>query len=155
MTDAAPRKRRVWPWLVALAVVVALATAAYFALSTLSGVFRAAPVKTVEQLEQSFADLDCSTFQTLTSAQVQSSFFSTTAEFSCDEWLTIAADFRRDGEYRYEASVESVEVNGTQAIVARTEHDPVDDTSFDVTYGLELTDGSWIITDYLVVAAGE
>ena len=155
MTDATPRKRRVWPWLVALAVVIVLGVAAYFAVTTLSGVFRQAPVKAVEQLENSLANLDCSTFQTLTSTEVQQTYFSSTGEFSCDEWAEIAAAFTADGAYRYDVTVESVEVNGTQAIVKRTETDQTDDSSFDVTYGLELTDGSWIITDYLVVAAGE
>ena len=155
MTDTTTKRRRIWPWLVALAVVVALGVAAYFAVSTLGEVYREAPVKAVEQLEQSLADLDCSTFQTLTSTEVQAAYFSTEGEFSCAEWQTIAADFTADGKYRYGVTVESVEVNGTQAIVKRTETDAADDTAFDVTYGLTLSDGSWIITDYLVVAAGE
>jgi len=155
MTDAAPKKRRVWPWLVALAAVVALAGGAVFAVSTLTGVFRQGPVTAVDNLESSLANLDCSSFRSFTSSAVRNAYFSSTGKFTCAEWNEIADDFIHEGEYRYDVTAESVEVNGTQAIVTRTEHDPIDDTAFEVTYGLDRTDGSWVVTDYLVVAADD
>jgi len=146
MTDAATARRARWPWIVAGAVVLVLIGAATWAALTLFGVYRDAPVKAVHAIETAIGAGDCPTFQELTTEDVRSATFSTTGIFDCDDWREIAATFSKDGEYRFDVTVERAEIINDTAVVVTTETDG--SSSFQTSYGLVLVDGAWVLAAY-------
>ena len=146
MTDVSPSRRPRWPWVVAGVVVLALVAGGAYAITTLLGVYRDAPVKAVHAIEDAIARGDCAEFQALTTEGVRTSTFSTAGIFQCDDWKEIAATFSDDGEYRFDVKVERSEIINDTAVVVTTETDGA--TAFQTTYGLVLVDGAWILGGY-------
>lgn len=145
MTDVAPRRPR-WPWIVAGVVVLALIAGSVYAVTTLLGVYRDAPVEAVHAIEDAIGRGDCAAFQALTTETLRTSTFSSTGIFECDDWKEIAATFSDDGEYRFDVKVERSEIINDTAVVVTTETDGT--SAFQTTYGLVLVDGQWILGGY-------
>jgi len=146
MTDASPSRRPRWPWIVAGVIVLALVAGGVYAVTTLLGVYRAAPVEAVYAIEDAIARGDCSTFQTLTTESVRTSTFSSAGVFECDDWKEIAATFSDDGKYRFDVTIERSEIINDTAVVVTTETDG--GSSFQTTYGLVLVNGEWVLGGY-------
>jgi hypothetical protein len=157
MSDATTPPRRRWPWIVAAGVVALLIAGVVYAVTTLGGVYARGPIQAVEAFHTAIEDVDCGSFQAVTSETVRAASFSTTGIFSCDDWATIAESFTVDGVYEYSATLVSSEVDGTHALVYMDETDASKDPAarFAVAYQVDLVDGEWIITGYLVTAIEE
>jgi hypothetical protein len=145
MTDVAPRRPR-WPWIVAGAVVLALLAGGTYAVTTLLGVYRDAPVQAVHAIDDAIGRGDCAAFQALTTESVRTSTFSSAGVFQCADWQEIAATFSDDGEYRFDVKIERSEIINDTAVVVTTETDGA--TGFQTTYGLVLVDGAWLLGGY-------
>jgi len=146
-------RRRTWPWLVAAGVLLALIVAAVFAVNTLVGAYRAAPASAITTLDEAFRNADCASLMAVTSEKVRAEHFSTTGQFSCAEFEQIAAALTRDGEYGYTITITATEVNGDHATATSEESDEVNQNDWDVDYGMDLIDGNWVITSYVVTAS--
>jgi hypothetical protein len=145
MTDVEPRRPR-WPWIAAGVVVLALIAGGAYAVTTLLGVYRQAPIEAVHSIDDAIGRGDCAAFQTLTTEALRATTFSSTGVFQCDDWKEIAATFSEDGDYRFDVTVERSEIINDTAVVVTTETDGA--SSFQTTYGLVLVDGSWILGGY-------
>lgn len=145
MTDVAPQRPR-WPWIIAGVVVLALVAGGVYAVTTLLGVYREAPITAVHAIDDAIGRGDCATFQSLTTESVRTSTFSSAGIFQCDDWKEIAATFSDDGEYRFDVTIEKSEIINDTAVVVTTETDG--GSSFQTTYGLVLVDGAWLLGGY-------
>jgi len=148
-------RRRAWPWFVAGGVLLVLIAAAVFAVNTLAGAYRSAPASAIATLDQSFRDADCTALMSVTTEEVRAERFSTTGQFSCAEFESFAAALTRDGVYGYTITVTSTEVDGDHATARSQDSDEVNQNDWDVDYGLDLIDGNWVITSYVVTASEE
>jgi hypothetical protein len=130
-----------------------LIAATVFAVNTLVGAYRAAPASAITALDEAFRNADCAALVAVTSEKVRAQHFSTTGQFSCSEFEQIAAALTRDGEYGYTITITSTEVDGDQATATSQESDEVNQNDWDVDYGMDLVDGNWVITSYVVTAS--
>lgn len=101
----------------------------------------------VMEFDTSFETADCDLFQGTTTTSFQDGFFG--EPFACEPWEENAANLSVAGTYAYEVVVtdEKIAGDGGSAVVTTTETDTsgVSAVSYEVTYTLVNTDGSWLV----------
>ena len=142
----APKKRRLWPFIVGGAVVLAaVLTGLVVGVVTLLSVVGGSPAKTVTDYDLSFQKSDCDLFTSTTTKQFQNDFFGGT--FDCEAFEENAGTLTIEGVYSYDVSVVISSTKGDTAEVVTTETDnstgdPVD---FTLRYHLVNEGGRWLI----------
>jgi len=142
----APRKRRLWPFIVGGAVVLAaILTGLVIGVVTLLSVIGGSPSKTVTDYDLSFQNSDCELFTSTTTEQFQKDFFGGT--FDCDAFVENADALTVDGVYSYDVTVVISSVKGETAEVVTTETDTSagDPIDFSLRYHLVNEGGRWLI----------
>ena len=142
----AAKKRRLWPYIVGGAVVLALVvTGAVLGALALLATLGGDPAKTVTDYDLSFKNSDCDLFTSTTTEQFQNDFFG--GEFDCDAFVKNADALTIEGEYSYDVTVVISSVDGDTAEVVTNEADTSTGESVDFTlrYRLVHEGGRWLV----------
>ena len=142
----APKKRKVWPFLVGGGVVLILVIVGIIVgVVALLGAFGGDPKKTVTDYDLSFKNSDCDLFTSTTTDQFQDSFFG--GDFSCDDFVENADALTVDGVYAYDVTVVISSIDGDTAEVVTNEVDSStgEDVDFTLRYYLVKDGGNWLI----------
>ena len=136
----APAKRRLWPFIVGGAIVLAAILT-----GLVLGVIGGSPAKTVTDYDRSFQMSDCELFTSTTTEEFQNDFFG--GDFDCAAFAKNAEDLTVDGVYSYDVTIVISSIKGDKAEVVTTETDnstgePID---FSLRYHLVNEGGRWLI----------
>lgn len=147
LAPPAPRKRKIWPFVLGGAILVFLLALAgiVFAVLSITGALTGGPQKTVLEYDRAFKEADCDLFlDTLSQAYEDSAFG---GELDCAAWAENAKNYTIDGEYVFTVTVTGTTIENDEAQVTTHETDvssgePVD---YDVRYYLVREGGDWVI----------
>lgn len=147
LAPPAPRKRKIWPFVLGGAILVFLLalTGIVFAVLSITGALTGGPQKTVLEYDRAFKEADCDLFlDTLSQAYEDSAFG---GELDCAAWADNAKNYTIDGEYVFTVTVTGTTIENDEAQVTTHETDvssgePVD---YDVRYYLVREGGDWVI----------
>ncbi|TPW70115.1 hypothetical protein [Schumannella sp. 10F1B-5-1] len=156
---APKRRRRVWPWILALVlllVVVAAAVGIPLAISALNGPTRGAgsPAAAVQGFDRAFEKADCAALKKVTSSAFRSDLYN--GDFSCAAFESDAKSYRVDDTYAYSFSVVGSRFvdGGAEVTVDEVDSSSTDPDSYTNVYRLtKNAAGAWVITE--VGDAGE
>jgi hypothetical protein len=143
----APRKRKIWPFVLggAILVFILAVVGIVFAILTVAGAFTDGPRETVLQYDRAFETADCDLFQKTLSQNYEDTAFG--GSLDCDAWVANAKTYTVDGVYAFTVVVKSTTVDGNDAQVVTHETQAAGGApqEFDVRYYLVKEDGSWVI----------
>ena len=140
----APRKRRIWPFVLGGGILVFLAVVITVAVIIVNLVTAVTPAKTVLNFDRAFEQADCELLLDSTTDAFQDSFFG--GEVDCAAWVENAQALTVDGEYQYIVEVNGETISGDTAEVTTVETDSTsgDPVVYELVYHL-VKDGSWRI----------
>lgn len=148
----APAKSGVRPWIVVVGLLGLLAIIVVTIVVVISGIPKpgppagtfAEPQDAVIAFDTAYATQDCELFVEVTTKGFRRTYLGEDG-FSCEAWLANAETLFIDGEYAYSMTIDTTDVNGTDAAVETTEVSGVEDdaATYQYRYGVHLADGNW------------